>query len=327
MLTEIPVVDPNLARRSSRDMTEFVETVGKAFHDVGFLFVRAPDIAEKLPPVYSQMRKVFNLPVEIKGKYAHPEFGHQRGWTPPRTEIAIACRHAGPRGSELPDEKENWFVGPQFEKDHPLVRNFPLSYPPIGNVWPTAEAPDFRPAMWNLYNMLMIYGRDILDAVGQHLGKPDNFFREIISNAPSPMRAIHYPPVSMDQIGKIAWACKHTDINLITVLPASTKPGLWIRRRDKVWIPGTAPEGCVIVQVGDVLQYLTGGELLSAWHEVRPPKSPTTEGRFSAALFIHARPDVMLEPDVEGYPPMLDYDFFTKRMVDIGLFDPKMLQN
>ena len=138
------------------------------------------------------------------------------------------------------------------------------------------------------------------------------------------MRAIHYPPVTPDMVGNVVWGCMHTDINLVTVLPPSTRSGLRIRRRDGQWIPGAAPADCVIVQVADMLDYLTGGELMSAAHEVKAPDQPTTEGRISAAHFMHARSDVKLEPKVQGpdaaaYPPITAGELLLKRLRAIGL--------
>lgn len=317
MFKEIPVVDLATANLSSSHRLTFISTVGLAFQDIGFVFVKAPEVASMLPRIYAQFKKTFDLPVEIKRKYAHPEIGYQRGWTPPFSEVAIACRQLGEGGSPLPDAKENWFIGPDFHPSHPFVKRFPLAYPPV-NYFPH-EVPEFITAMWDLYLSLFDVGKDILGAVEQYLRKPEGFFREMVKESPTVMRAIHYPPVKQEEIGKIVWACKHTDINLVTVLPASTRPGLWIRRRDGEWIPGMAPEGCVIVQVADMLDYLTGGYLTSAAHEVRAPDHPTKEGRYSAALFIHARSDMLFEPGIDGYPTITAYELLQKRLKEISL--------
>lgn len=298
-----------------------VTTLGEGFRNIGFAFVRTPNVAEMLPEIWPVFRKTFDLSDDIKRRYARPDIFYQRGWTPPFTELAIACRRLGKDEAGLPDAKENWFMGPEMDPAGDLARRFPQHYPQ--NVWP-AEVPTLKPAMERLYGSLLDVGAQILRMVEQYLGKPDGYFAEIIRNAPTVMRAINYPPVKMEDVGRIIWACQHTDINLITVLPASTRKGLWIRRRDGEWIPGTAPEGCTIVQVADMLDYLTGGQFMSAAHEVRTPEHPTSEGRLSAALFIHARSDVLLEPDVSGpdaklYPPIMAGDLLYQRLRAIGL--------
>ncbi|MDP3963866.1 MAG: 2-oxoglutarate and iron-dependent oxygenase domain-containing protein [bacterium] len=298
-----------------------VTTLGEAFRDIGFVFVRTPDITRMLFGIWPAFRATFDLPQAIKQKYARPDIFYQRGWTPPFTELAIACRRLGKDEAGLPDAKENWFMGPNLDPLSDIVRRFPEHYPQ--NIWPS-EVPSLKPAMERLYGALLGVGSGVLALVERYMGKPEGYFAGIIRDSPTVMRAINYPPVGAEDVGRIIWACQHTDINLITVLPASTRKGLWIRRRDGEWISGTAPEGCTIVQVADMLDYLTGGHFMSAAHEVRTPEYPTQEGRLSAALFIHARSDVLLEPDVSGadaaqYPPITAGELLLKRLRAIGL--------
>jgi isopenicillin N synthase-like dioxygenase len=314
MLQSIPVVSGN--ERSP----EFVQTVGHAFRDIGFVFLREPEITAKLPRIYAEFRKTFDLPYWIKAQYAHPEIFYQRGWTPPFTEEAIACRAPG-TGTKKADAKENWFMGPILAADHPLKKQYPGLY--ADNVWPD-ETPGLSAAMGELYSDLDRAGRKILSAVERYLNFPEGYFGDVLRDAPSVMRAIYYPPVTQDMVGNIVWGCMHTDINLVTVLPPSTRSGLRIRRRDGQWIPGAAPADCVIVQVADMLDYLTGGELMSAAHEVKAPEQPTAEGRISAAHFMHARSDVKLKPKVDGpdaaaYPPITAGELLVRRLRAIGL--------
>lgn len=305
----IPAVDIDDVRSANPST---IETVGTAFKEIGFVFIKAPKISKLLPNIFRVFGKVFNLPTTIKEQYARPDLFYQRGWTPPFTEVAIACRGRG-----LPDAKENWFMGPEISHlDPETVKKFPHHY--IPNIWPK-EVPEFRPAMLRLYNVLHSCGIGVLDALSVYLDKPKNYLSNMAENSPTVMRAIHYPPVMPEQVGKIIWACRHTDINFITVLPAPTQEGLWIRRRDGKWIPGNTPENCLIVQVGDMLQYLTGGDFVSAWHEVRAPNHSTNVGRFSAALFIHARSDVMFDPGKPTFPSITADEFLLKRLREIGL--------
>jgi isopenicillin N synthase-like dioxygenase len=314
MLKEIPVVT------GDERCPEFVQTVGQAFRDIGFVFLREPELTAKLPRIYAEFKRTFDLPYWVKAQYARPEIFYQRGWTPPFTEEAIACRAPG-NGKKKADAKENWFMGPVLAAGHPLKKQYPGLY--ADNIWPE-EAPGLNAAMAELYADLDRAGRKILVAVEQFLNFPEGFFEGVLCDAPSVMRAIHYPPVTADMLGNIVWGCMHTDINLVTVLPPSTRSGLRIRRRDGEWIPGAAPADCVIVQVADMLDYLTGGELMSAAHEVKAPERPTLEGRISAAHFMHARSDVKLEPKVDGpdaaaYPPIAAGDLLYKRLKAIGL--------
>jgi isopenicillin N synthase-like dioxygenase len=322
---EIPVVD--LSDFQATDQVKrdaFIRTVGSAFQDIGFLFVRTPVTATKLPLIYPVFKKFFDLPWQMKAKYLHPEIHHQRGWTAPRSEIGVFCRKTGEGGSSQPDEKENWFMGPEITPDSSIAAiaaRYPALYHP--NIWPD-EVPELQSAMTDLYSDLYGYGQELLRALAAFLDYPESFFDEVIRDSPTVLRALHYPPLKPADVGNVVYGCRHTDINFLTVLPASTRAGLWVMRRDGEWIPGMAPAGCSIVQVGDMLQYHTGGHFLSAHHRVDAPDHPTTEGRYSGALFIHARSDYQFQPDRRWanpitHPPILAADLLLQRLQEIKL--------
>src|SRR3989344_6706821 len=311
-MKEIPTVD-----LTSPDRDKLVQTVGEAFRQIGFLFVKFPKLTGLLPSVYPVFKSYFNLPKKIKRGKEREDVGHQIGYTPSFTESALACKKTSSK-PEQKDAKECYFMRTELPSGHPMKARFPLSYP--DNIWPD-EVPDMRPAMFELFHTLYACGTSILDLLNEYLDYPEGHLRENIQDSPTSLRAIHYPPLAEEHIGNIQWACKHTDINFITVLPVSTQSGLWVRRLDGVWIPGAPQENAAIVQIGDMLQWHPASFLKSAVHEVRPPNEPTKEGRLSAALFIHPRSDLLLNPDWRGgrFRPKIAGDFLQERIKAIGL--------
>lgn len=316
MLTEIPCV--------RRDDPAFGEIAYRAFKDIGFLFVYAPEVTERLPRIFATFRDVFGLPEEVKEKYSGKRVKYQRGWTPPNTEQALACKHLGPGRTPVSNAYEGWFMGPDLSPDHPMVRLFPKTN--AANIWPD-EIPEFRKAMVDLYESLRPIGMEVLRAIALKIGKDPEYFDEITRDGTTVMRSLHYPAIKPEKVGKVMWGCRHTDICLLTMLPSGSRPALYIKlKRKNVWISGMAPTGYVIAQVGDMLQHLTGGDLTSAWHEVRAPEEPTTEGRYSAAMFIHPRSDVILGYDESGdskkykkYPKRTADELLQERLNEIGL--------
>ncbi len=328
---EIPVVDlSDFHSGEGKARDQFIETVADGFKDIGFIFVRTPHITPLLPHVYDVYKKLFSLPLDVKLSYEHKEIHHQRGFTPSGSEIGIFCQKSGPNATPQPDAKENWFIGPDLPENHPLVQRFPALYAP--NIWPK-EVPELQPAATGLYNSLFGLGKELLVALEQYLGYPDGYFNDVVNDSPTSLRPLHYPPVTQNQIGNIVWGCRHTDINFLTVLPASTKRGLFVKTRSGEWIPGMAPPGCSLVQVGDMLQYLTGGYFLSAEHKVDAPTETTTEGRFSSALFIHARSNFTFQVDhklttaPQNYPEITAEQFLYKRLQEIGLAKKEAREN
>jgi isopenicillin N synthase-like dioxygenase len=333
VLKTIPLVD--LKDFTSADpgvRSDAVQLTEKGLHDIGFLFVKTPEIAEKLPRIYPVFKELFTLPEKTLLRYERPDIHHQRGYTPSYSEIGIFCQKSGKNGEPEPDSKKNWFIGPEHDdiSEEDLITTFPDLY--AENVWPTKRrrilfwkkkemVPGFKEASLELYEDLFAVGKKVLGALEKPLGYDEGFFEEVVRDSPTSLRPLYYPPVA-EGVG----ACDHTDINYITVLPAPTREGLWVKTRSGEWIRGMAPEGYSLVQVGDMLQYTTGGEFHSAVHKVDPSRG---EGRYSTALFGHARSSVNLQPapqweaDPEKYPSLTAGDFLHKRLKEIGLAKQK----
>jgi isopenicillin N synthase-like dioxygenase len=157
------------------------------------------------------------------------------------------------------------------------------------------------------------------------LGYEAGFFEEVTRDASTALRPLRYPPVPAARIGEVVWGCRHTDGNLVSVLPPSTGTGLKVKVRGGAWIDAATPPGHSIVQVGDMLQYMTGGHLRSAVHRIDAPDHPTAEARYSAPLFVYPRADVDLRPhprwaaNPARFPSRTAGAFFAERLRRVGL--------
>ncbi len=291
-----------------------VAILGRALEEIGFVFLHFPAGDQLMAQTYPVFRQVFGLSPQIKHGYAHPEIFFQRGWTPPYTELGLACRRQGVATEHSADAKECWGMGPT----PPTNTKFASFYP--ANIWPN-EVPDLESSMTRLYDSLLAVAMLTFQMLEQYLGMKQGSFASLTNHAPHFMRALSYPAVTPEQVSNTQWACRHTDINFLTVLPASTKSGLRVRCHDGKWVSGRPDENCVIVQVADMLQHHTAGRFRSAVHEVRPPAEGTTEPRLSSALFVHARPEVRLNPYPQNnrFPTITAGDYLTKRLQAIGL--------
>ena len=109
----------------------------------------------------------------------------------------------------------------------------------------------------------------------------------------SMLRVLHYPPVPADHA--VMRAAPHEDINLLTLLPAADGPGLELQLRNGEWVSVPNKPGQLIVNIGDMLQEVTGGYLPSTTHRVATPEGAAqTTSRMSLPLFLHPRPEVVL---------------------------------
>ncbi|HWE88323.1 MAG TPA: 2OG-Fe(II) oxygenase family protein [Pseudonocardiaceae bacterium] len=323
MTREIPRVDlADATARSATRRREFTETVERGLREIGFVFVRTPDVARLLPAAYAAYADVFSRPADELERYRRPEIHHLRGYTPLGVETAAACRRSGVHGEPQPDQRSCWLIGPESITDATLKVRFPACY--ADNVWPD-DAPAFRDHARAVFDALNDVGLAVLRALEPRLGTADGFFADMTRDASTALRPLCYPPVTAEQIGRVVWGCRHTDGNLVSILPPSTGKGLQVKLRGGGWIQGVAPEGHTIVQVGDMLQYLTGGYLRSAVHRIDAPDAPTGRSRYSSPLFIYPRADVDLRPDERWGANPLKYRsitaaaFFEARLRSVGL--------
>ncbi|MFM7331370.1 MAG: 2OG-Fe(II) oxygenase family protein [Brachymonas sp.] len=114
------------------------------------------------------------------------------------------------------------------------------------------------------------------------------------------LRVLHYPPLNGAQEPGSIRAAAHTDINLLTILPAATEPGLQVKGRGKdvqsdEWIDVPCDFGLLIVNIGDMLQETSGGYYPSTEHRVLNPQGEVAlKSRVSLPLFLHPRREIRL---------------------------------
>lgn len=123
-------------------------------------------------------------------------------------------------------------------------------------------------------------------------GQPD--LGSIAEGSPSTLfRIINYPPLSPETPEGALRAAAHEDINLITLLPAATSPGLEVMATTGRWVAIDTDPGNIVINAGDMLQEYTGGLFASTKHRVVNPNS-SLDRRLSMPLFVHPHPETVL---------------------------------
>ena len=136
----------------------------------------------------------------------------------------------------------------------------------------------------------------------------------IANSEQSMLRVLHYPPVLKGR--QVLRAAPHEDINLLTILPASDGPGLEICDRHGAWVAVPNRPDQVVVNVGDMLQELSGGYLPSTTHRVALPSASASAlavSRMSLPLFLHPRPEVVLSPRYTAA------SYLSQRLLELGV--------
>lgn len=154
----------------------------------------------------------------------------------------------------------------------------------------------------NISHHLLMIGHYILEALSSdlkiNLTKMTNH-----SDSQTMFRVIYYPETQEDTVR----AAAHEDINFITLLPGASSSGLQILGKDGSWIDAPLNDDSVIINIGDMLQMLSGGKYKSTTHRV-----VGKEERVSSPLFIHPHPDTDLGP-------MTAKQYLDERLRELGL--------
>ncbi len=307
----IPILDfRDLASGGAR-RAAFVQALGAALEDCGFVALVEHGVPpELLSQAYAVARETFALASEQKQAYEDTAAGRERGYTSFGVEHAL--------DSAAPDLKEFWHVGRTLPADH--VERLAGRIQP--NRFPS-EVPRFAPTFQRLFSSMESLAHALLGGVGEYLGLPLDFFPDMVRDGNSVLRVIHYPDVGGEVPVGAVRAAAHEDINLLTVLPASTRPGLQLLSRDGQWMPVHTPPDVMICDSGDMMQLLTAGQLRSTTHRVVNPEGGSDGGRLSMPFFVHPHPNQMLTPLRPGYAePVRCHDFLYQRLAAIGVAKP-----
>lgn len=90
----IPVVDLAGFSGDAKQKTAFVNQLGKAYEDVGFVAVQHHGIsAETIEGLYRNTKEFFSLPPDTKRKYEIPGLAGQRGYTSSEKNMRKAAPH------------------------------------------------------------------------------------------------------------------------------------------------------------------------------------------------------------------------------------------
>ncbi len=297
----------------ARDPDAFAAALGRSFRETGFAVVRDHPVPDDvIEAALAAARALFALPAAVKARYDDRAGGGQRGYT------AFGAENA--RGETVADQKEFWHTGrsaPEGSDLTAIMRPTP----------PVPEVAGFDRATRTLFDALDTMGLTLLAAIARHLRLPDTWFTPKVRHGNSILRLLHYPPQLEPPPEGSVRAAAHGDINVITLLLGAEEAGLEVLHRSGQWLAVNPPPGSLVVNVGDMLDRMTGGVLPSTSHRVvNPAPERARFPRYSMPFFQHFAPDVLIEPLprclAEGgraAPAITANAFLETRLEEIGL--------
>lgn len=292
---------------------KFVNEIGNAYEEIGFVALKGHFLDEKLvEELYQEVRNFFNLPLEVKTKYEIPGIGGQRGY------VSFGKEHA--KGRSAGDLKEFWHFGQYLSEGSKYESEYPA------NVY-VEELPKFNEVGKQAYKMLEKTGVYVLRALALYLGLDEFYFDQYVKDGNSILRPIHYPPITEEPKDAVR-AAAHGDINLITLLMGAQGKGLQVQNHNGEWIDAIAEDDELVINVGDMLSRHTNNKLKSTIHQVvNPPRELWGTSRYSIPFFMHPVSEMKLnvlencidENNPKLYDDITAGEFLYERLVDLGL--------
>jgi len=323
----LPIIDISsfLEDPSSPASLEACKKGVDIFKQTSCLIIRSPKVKEEHNAAFLNLvERYFSQRTEELMKDVHPELQYQVGATPEFTEVprdhtdVIAAQDEKnkahtPKGAD-PKWRFFWRIG-----DRPKDTTFPEQN--AAPVIPDAFNTEWAQVLDQWGELMLSSVSSVAEMLSVGLGWPKNTLPNLMHHGPH-LLAPTGSDLSRHNKMDTVFAGFHYDFNLLTIHGKSKFPGLFIWLRDGSRIQVRVPDGCLLLQAGKQLEWLTGGTINAGFHEVvvcddtlkaleaaKAKNAPLW--RISSTLFAHVNSDKTLIPlapfkDESGkYPPTL----------------------
>jgi isopenicillin N synthase-like dioxygenase len=276
---EIPLVDLADWRGSDEARARLADQVREICHTIGFFVVVDHGIDRQVvDSTFAVARRLFDLPLEQKLLIDKRNSPHFRGWE------AVGAESTNNR-PDIREQVDLWTEHAARPGDvtPPYLR---LLGP---NQWLGDDIlPGFEDTLTTWFRELGGLAGQILRVLAVGLGLPENHFEALFGTEPMSLtKLIHYPATPPDQFGVNA----HHDTGFLTVLAAGETPGLEVENAAGDWIPLAPVPDAFVVNLGEILQAMTGNYFVATPHRV-----VTKEERYSVGYFHGPSLQTALEP-------------------------------
>lgn len=276
---KIPVVDLAPMRGSAAERRALAEDLREICHNIGFFVVTNHGVDYALVDnVFDLAKRLFDLPLEQKLLIDKRASRHFRGWEPVGSEYT----------NNRPDIREQIDLWTEHPARDPgvLPRYLRLLGP---NQWlPEAILPGFRAALDQWFSDLGGLASELMALLALGLDLPaDHFERMFGRERMSLTKLIRYPETPPGQFGVNA----HHDAGFLTVLAPGDTPGLEVENAAGQWIPVPVVPKTFVINLGEVLQSMTGNYYIATPHRVA-----TRAPRYSAGYFHGPSLDMPIAP-------------------------------
>ncbi|WP_040163374.1 isopenicillin N synthase family dioxygenase [Microbacterium gorillae] len=275
----LPVLDLSDLDAGPDAAARFRDALRTATHEVGFFYLVGtgvtPDLEARL---LAGAHALFALPDADKFAIENVRSPHFRGYT----------RIGGERTQGKVDWREQIDIGPERAAiTDPAAPPYARLIGP--NLWPEA-LPELREVVTAWQEHLSGVARKLLRAWALALGAEENYFDRHFGEPSTLTKIVRYPgtedPTPQQGVGA------HKDSGVLTLLWVEPGKGGLQVRRDGEWVDAPPVPGAFVVNIGELLEYATGGYLTATDHRVISPRFP--DERISVPFFFNPALDARL---------------------------------
>jgi isopenicillin N synthase-like dioxygenase len=263
--------------------------------------VRLPDgLIER---VHRATLDFFALPNAVKASLTSADGDQYVGWK----GVADNRNEFG-----FPDRKEMFHIGPRVDPSLRGPDALGVLPPPASPdewrdcpLWP-APLPAMAETWHEYYRAMQEVASDLGAAMAAALGVPVPRWRELVQDNWAALAANFYPPLTAQAEPGVRNAV-HSDLTMFTILfqDAGGGGGLHMQSRDGAWVAVPPVEGQFLVNIGELLTFLTAGRWWAVPHEVSEadPGAPGADTvRISIPFFYRPNDHHTIQPLLAAGP-------------------------
>ena len=262
---------PTFSLATWRDGTDETTAAGSLLsmcHGVGFFYLTDHGVPQTfIDRYFALLEQFFALPEATKAQIDKRRSPHFRGWERVGAELT----------NNRVDHREQLDVSTE-NPAHPADVEPAYLHLDGPNQWLAEhELPGFHAIVDEFFARMGAVAWELMEIMSVGLGLERSHLRATFGERPlSFAKLISYPRTPEGEAGVNA----HHDAGFLTLLLQHRVGGLQALGPDGEWIDVDPPAGAIIVNIGEMLQAMTGNYFVACTHRV-----VATEPRFSSAYF------------------------------------------
>lgn len=268
----VPVADLRRWHAGGDAAVAFAGEIAGICHEIGFFVLEHHGVETSLfDDVRALMRDLFALPDEVKSTIDKRRSPHLRGWE------AIGSETTNGR-TDVREQVDLWTELAPGDDTAPPGNPAAARLLRGPNQWFADDVlPGSRALVDRWRAALADVADDVLHVLSTGLGLSHDHLSDVFGGEQmSLLKLIRYPPTPDGGAGVNA----HHDTGFVTILAAGDTPGLQVEAPDGKWLDVAPSRYGLVVNLGEMLQAMTGNYFVATPHRVISP----TE-RYSTAWF------------------------------------------